>query len=272
MAWVWVLAALMAACVLWWPVRVRIGFSCAKDKASLRLRLGPYVLYSLDSGAKAFRDQPSRASANKSLYTDKVSPAPQAEGDIQTNPKPIHSESHLPELGKPESIESFSKVPESEKKESPASEMEKRSSSDRRMLQVLLTPGSEAMVFKAMLSVGKRFLRIFRLRLLDLEVHGLLDDPYWNGVWIGLSAGHFLPDWGGDQGWRAKGELSISVTGGRVLFFAVIVLVQALSIAYRATRLYRATRRDPHAQALPEVRRWILDKLSPLDEAELHKG
>ena len=270
MAWVWGLAALLAACVLWWPVRVRIGFSCAKDRASLRLRLGRYVLYRLESGATPSRDLPVQAAPSKGAEPAKGPSATHASDEARPRPKAAQAEQ--PETlerhaGKAARPEGPPKAPEAEKVKAP-----EQGSSDRRLLQALLTPGSEALLWKASLSVGKRFLRIFRLRLLDLEVRGLLDDPYWNGVWLGLSAGHFLPDWEGDQGWRAQGELSISVTGGRVLFFALTVLAQALIIAYRATRLYRATRHDPKAQALPEMRRWILDKLSPLEEAELNKG
>lgn len=265
MVWVWGLAALLAACVLWWPVRVRIGFSCSKDRATLRLSLGRYVLYRLESGTSPSRNLAVQASPGKgpvpSKTGDGVPPRPR-----EFQPEPVKKE--VENATRPE----FSPMDPEAEKDKALPQGEPGSSSERRLLQVLLTPGSEALLWKASLSVGKRFLRIFRLRLLDLQVQGLLEDPYWNGVWLGLSAGHFLPDWEGDKGLRAKGELSISVTGGRVLFFALTVLAQALIIAYRATRLYRATRHDQKAQALPEMRRWILDKLSPLNEAELNKG
>lgn len=85
---------------------------------------------------------------------------------------------------------------------------------------------------------------------------------------MGLAGKYFFPDWETNLGWRTRGDFSIAVSGWRVLWFMLASILQLLLLAFLLWKAYRKTATDPEALGLGDVRRWILDKLSPIPVKE----
>lgn len=272
------IAVALAAVLLFWPVRMRIGFSCAMDAFALRICVGPFVLYRVELPEQSV---PPVDSAKPPPVATKTA-RPMDEGDQKATDSTVQQTAHksipTPEFTPPYSAagtSTFAQTPRpasAEKNSEPAG-----AGSERRLLQVLLTPGMESQLLKTTLSSGRRFLRIFQLRIQDLEVNGSFANPFWNGIWVGLvGAGanllpglekaRFIPEWEGRGGWRCQGVLRFSLNGWRILTFLILTLASIAWLAWSVWRRYRRTLADPLARELPEARRWILNKISPPHE------
>lgn len=270
-------AVALAAVLLFWPVRMRIGFSCAMDAFALRICVGPFVLYRVELPEQSV---PPVGSAKPPPVATKT--ARPMDGRYQTTDSTAKQTAHK-SIPMPESTPPHIAAETPTSAQTPRPESAEKNSepagagSERRLLQVLLTPGMESQLWKTTLSSGRRFLRIFQLRIQDLEVNGSFASPYWNGIWVGLvGAGanllpglekaRFIPDWEGRGGWRCQGVLRFSLNGWRILTFLILTLASIAWLAWSVWRRYRRTLADPLARELPEARRWILNKISPPHE------
>lgn len=271
-------AVALAAVLLFWPVRMRIGFSCAMDAFALRICVGPFVLYRVELPEQSV---PPVDSAKPPPVATKTA-WPMDEGNQKaTDPtaqQTARKSTPTPESTPPHTVAGTSTFAQTPRPESADKNSEPAGAgSERRLLQVLLTPGMESQLLKTTLSSGRRFLRIFQLRIQDLEVNGSFASPYWNGIWVGLvGAGanllpglekaRFIPDWEGRGGWRCQGVLRFSLNGWRIQTFLILTLASIAWLAWSVWRRYRRTLADPLARELPEARRWILNKISPPHE------
>lgn len=273
MYWVLSVAAIILAALLFWPVRVRIGFSCEPDSVLLTIRFARFLLYSLDYPGTRREDS---VSASVSHGAPTVSAMPRTgEDKLAPGPMPVSSvgppsQSVSPELlaGAPESAPTSHSEKSASKETADVPPVISKESKERRWLQAILTPGEDRRLLRSGWAMGRRFLRIFRFRIHQLEVRGRFADPYWNGIVMGLAGKYFFPDWETKLGWKTRGDFSIAVSGWRVLWFMLASISQLLLLAFLLWKAYRKTATDPEALGLGDVRRWILDKLSPIPVKE----
>jgi len=277
------IAVAMAAVLLFWPVRMRIGFSCAMDAFALRICVGPFVLYRVDlpelavSNGTVAKTSPVETQAARSKDTGgQMSTDSTAHTTVRKSaqtPESTSTHASADTASADATYAAQSTRQDSVKKPTESSD----NGFERRLLQVLLTPGMESQLLKTTLSSGRRFLRIFQLRIQDLEVDGSFASPYWNGIWVGLvgaaanllpglEKARFIPDWEGREGWRCKGVLRFSLNGWRILTFLILTLASIAWLTWSVWRRYRRTLSDPSARELPEARRWILSKIMPPHE------
>lgn len=264
MTWFLGASGLLLALLLLWPFRIRAKFTCSRDSVGLDVTLRQFHLYTKEyqtqKVAETVRSQqepavhtppPDNSASPRLNENAPKSASPSVEADSAT----VAVEPVSPQLtnhqAKVEQMTSSSTASENEL------------SNERRLLQVLLTPGQERRLFRTGKRAAQRFIAIFRLSFPVLQVTGSFGDPYWNGIVLGLSNGHFIPSWEKDEGWKANGILEIRLTVLRVLRFVLMTLAEGLWLAFSLWRSYRKTAIDPDARALTSTRLWILDKLAP---------
>ncbi len=271
MTWFLGASGLLLALLLLWPFRIRAKFTCSRDSVGLDVTLRRFHLYCQEYQTQktAEAERPRQEPAESAVVPDRAASPPQTEtvhdgsslskttGSSPSVPE-FQSNSVKPVTSKPVNAqvnaERATNIPEST-----ANDL----SNERRLLQVLLTPGQERRLFRTGKRAAKRFIGIFRLSFPVLQVTGSFGDPYWNGIVLGLSNGHFIPSWEKDEGWKANGILEIRLTILRILRFVAMTLAEGLWLAFSLWRSYRKTATDPDARALTKTRLWILDKLAP---------
>lgn len=269
----WLLGAigLLLAMLLLWPFRIRAKFLCSRDSVGLDVTLRQFHLYSQEYRTQTIvnAERPQQERTVQNGTPDHSASSPKNES-VDTGPSSSEStgkKSADPEYqsnsGKPASPNPTNLPSKSEQKISSSMDSENELSNERRLLQVLLTPGQERRLFRTGKRAAQRFIGIFRLSFPVLQVTGSFGNPYWNGIVLGLSNGHFTPSWEKDEGWKANGTLEIRLTLLRILRFVLMTLAEGLWLAFSLWRSYRKTAIDPDARALTSTRLWILDKLAP---------
>lgn len=232
----------------------------------MRVRLGRWVLYQVKMPPATKPETPPTPPASPDPFVSK--PAKEKSRKTESS-QPSFSK---PEPSKPSTVEPVIPPPlstsASEPKGAKPAAPEPSENRERAILQVLLTPRQERAFWRYTLKSGKLFFRIFHVRISHLEGRGSFEDPYWNGVFMGLSRGCFVPDWQNQEQWTVQGDWVVSLNGWRVSWFFILFLVHALCLAWILWRAYRRALTNPLAEDLGTARRWILDHLSPLESKE----